>query len=253
MKPWQITMFVSPMGHDVNRISALCSRWLTETGLFRVEIVGECPAAKRSIEDFMEDPAAIAATDLFYFVCSDDHWHNPRHQKAFEEAVAGGIPVFFSHGLHPCFRDWPEIEKMIGLLWREEASHGDFDFFDVRMTEEKHPITEGVEGFHTKEELFCALTNVWNVPLQVLVTAHSPAERISRHAQPGTGNEEPLLTLGNYGQARIVDFILGHVWTHYTGHGLLENTTIAFEPPQVKTLLLRSCEWAITGKVEATK
>ena len=252
MQPYQVTMFVSPMGHDVNRISALTSRWLEESGLFRVDIVGECPAARISIEDFMQDESAVAATDLFYFVCSDEHWGNPAHRHALEQAVAGGTPIFFSHGLHPCFGDWPEMEKMIGLLWRDTASHGDFDFFDVSMTGEEHPITRGVAPFRTKEELFCALTNVWGVDMKVLVTAHSPAERISRHAQPGTGNEEPLLTVSSYGKGRVVDFLLGHVWTHYTGHGLLENTLIAFEPPQVKTLLLRSCEWAVTGKVEAS-
>ncbi len=250
MAPYQVTMFVSPMGHDVNRVSALVSRWLADTGFFRVEIVGECPAARRSIEEFMDDPAAVAATDLFYVMCPDDHWGSPARRRALEEAVAAGTPVFFSHGMHPCFGDWPEAERMIGLLWRETASHGDFDFFDVRMTEVDHPITRGVEPFRTKEELFCGLTNVWNVPLTVLATAHSPAERISRHGQPGTGRDEPVLTLGQYGQARIVDFLLGHVWTHYTGHGLLENTLIAYEPPPVKTLLLRGCEWAITGNVE---
>lgn len=59
---------------------------------------------------------------------------------------------------------------------------------------------KGVTAFDTKEELYCSLSNVQNVPLEVLATVHSPKEHISRHGAPGTGNEEPVLTLGKFGK-----------------------------------------------------
>ncbi len=249
-QPYQITMFVSPMGHDVNYVSSLLARWLEQTRMYQVTVVGECPHAVDTIENFMGDAGRIKATDLFFFLCADEHWKDESIRKNLEKAVAGGTPILFFHGLHPCFRDWAEIEKMIGLLWRDEASHGDFNYCDVKMTETEHPITEGITGFRTKDELFCGLSNVWNVEFEVLATAYSDPELESRWSAKGTGNNEPVLTVGNYGKGRTVDFILGHKWMYYTGHGLLENSTIAFEPPQFKTLLLRSCEWAITGDVK---
>ncbi len=246
---YSVVLLVSPMGHDVKRIADIVKRWLEDTGKFRVSIAGEHPRASRSIEEYMLDRDKVQSTDLFYFLCSDDHWQEPEMEKNLAEAVAGGKAVFFSHGLHPCFRNHPEIEKMIGLLWRETATHGDFNECDVSVTEEKHPITEGITGFRTSDELFCLLENPWNVPVKVLMTAYSDPELVSRWGLHGTGRNEPVLTVGNYGKGRTVDFLLGHVWPFYTGHGLLENTTVSMEPPQFKTVLLRSCEWAVTGKV----
>lgn len=254
MKKYKVVMLVSPMGHDVNRICTIVRKWMHETGAFDVEVAGTYPNADASIEEYMSDPGKIAQTDLFFFLCSDEHWKNPVLEENLAEAVSKGKGVLFFHGLHPCFQENPEIEKMIGLLWRETATHGDFNYCNVSMNSlEKHPITDGVENFRTKEELFCLLTNPWNVPVTVLASAYSDPNLISRWGLHGTGREEPVLTIGSYGKGNTVNFILGHVWTHYTGHGLLENTTIALEPPQFKTLLMRSCEWAISGKVEYTK
>ncbi|MDF2686904.1 MAG: hypothetical protein K0S55_2087 [Clostridia bacterium] len=254
MNKIKVTFFVSPMGHDVVRICKRVSEWMKNSGAFEVTVAGTYyPDAKCSIEEFVLNPELMANTDLFFFLCSDANWKNPNVRKALENAVENGTGVLFFHGLHPCFGDWEGAERMIGHLWRESASHGDFNWCEVKMTEHKHPITEGVEGFKTKEELFCGLSNVWNVQKEVLATAYSDKNLISRHGHPGTGKDEPILTTGNYGKGRTVNFILGHVWEYYTGHGLFENTLIALEPKQFKILLLRSCEWAVTGKVEKFK
>lgn len=255
MEKYNAVILVSPMGHDVNRVSTIVSKWLTETGIFNVETAGTYPKAKYSIEEYMLDKEKVNNTDLFFFLCPDDPWKNKETEQNLAEAVSGGKGVLFYHGLHPCFQNNPEIEKMIGLLWREEATHGDFNFTEVSIAEEKkrHPITEGVTGFRTEDELFCRLTNPWDVPVEILATAYSDANLRSRWGHPGTGQEEPVLTLGHYGKGITVNFLLGHVWGYYTGHGLMENSTIALEPPQFKTLLMRSCEWAAAGKVEITR
>ncbi|MDF2538970.1 MAG: hypothetical protein K0S76_1991 [Herbinix sp.] len=256
MEKYKVVLLVSPMGHDVNRICTIVRNWLIKTGIFHVEVAGTYPEAEVSIEEYMTDLSKVNQTDLFFFLCSDEYWQNPETEQNLAAAVSEGKGVLFFHGLHPCFSTNPEIEKMIGLLWRETATHGDFNYCNISMTdmtgEENHPITEGVKSFSTKEELFCLLTNPWNVPVKVLATAYSDPNLVSRWGLHGTGREEPVLTVGNYGKGNTVNFVLGHVWPYYTGHGLLENTTIALEPPQFKTLLMRSCEWAISGKVEHT-
>lgn len=248
----RITLFASPMGHDSDRISRLVVKWLKETNAFDITVAGTYPKNDCTIEAYMLDEARVAKTDLFFLLCSDEQWQDPRVRRNLENAVKKGAGVLSFHGVHPYFRDWPEAEKMVGLLWRDNTSHGDFNYCDVKMTAVEHPITEGVAPFRTKEELYCGLQNVQNMNLQVLVTGYSDPAQVSRWGRPGTGKDEPLLTVGNYGSGRTLNFILGHVWPFYTGHGLLENTMIAFEPPQVKTLLLRSCEWAATGRVEKT-
>ncbi|MCR5753479.1 MAG: ThuA domain-containing protein [Acetatifactor sp.] len=244
----KVVLLVSPMGHDVIRIADIVSRWLCDTGRFTVSIAGIHPKAECSIKEYMTDEKKVAETALFFFLCADDYW-DAENEKRLVEAVSGGKGVLFFHGVHPCFRNNPEIEKMIGLLWRETATHGDFNTCPVNMTKEKHPITDGVSDFETWDELFCLLENPWNVPIKVLATAHSDKERESRWGHHGTGLDEPILTIGEYGKGKCVNFLLGHVWTHYTGHGLMENTTISMEPPQFKVLLLRSCEWAAYGEV----
>lgn len=251
-RPYRVTMFVSPMGHDVKRVAQVLEGWLKETGIFTTSVVGVCPQAERSIHSFMSDVSRVRAQDLFIFLCPDDEWSDPDDRRLLEETVASGTPILFCHGLHPCFRNWPEMEKMIGLLWRQTAFHGDFNTCPVHVQQHEHPITRGVEDFITEDELFCRLENVHGVPLQTLVTAWSDPDRESRWGFKGSGMEEPVLTTGSYGKARTVDFLLGHVWTHYTGHGLMEDTLISLRPKQVKTLFLRSCEWAITGDVQAT-
>jgi type 1 glutamine amidotransferase len=257
MEKYRAVFLVSPMGHDVNRICTIVKKWLSETGIFDSEIAGTYPGAKYSIAEYMTDSKKVEETDLFFFLCSDEYWKEKKTEENLAKAVSSGKGVLFFHGLHPCFQENPVIEKMIGLLWRETATHGDFNYCNISMTddnmEKKHPITEGVTAFRSKEELFCLLENPWEVPLEVLVTAYSDPDIVSRWGLHGTGREEPVLTVGKYGQGNTVNFILGHVWPFYTGHGLMENSTIALEPPQFKTLLMRSCEWAVAGKVEATK
>lgn len=188
---------------------------------------------------------------FFLLLCPGEHFDDET-KKILEQAVSDGKGLLCYHGVHPSYNTWPAAEAMIGLLWCEEASHGDYDYFTVQPTAPDHPIMKGVTAFDTKEELYCGLSNVQNVPLEVLATAHSPKEHISRHGAPGTGNEEPVLTLGKFCKGITVNFLLGHVWPYYTGHGLLENTLLSLRPPQFKTMLLRSCEWAARGEIILT-
>ena len=247
MRKIRTAIFTSPMGHDVVRITRQVTAWLEDTGLFTVEQAGWFSGAPRSVDDFMADPDAVANTDLFFLNCPDDPFTTEQSKTALEQAVGNGAGFLAFHGLQPGCRNWPEIEKMVGLLWRDTASHGDYDWFTVEPADGAHPIMAGISPFRTKEELYCGLTNVHGVPLEILATAHSPKERIPRHGHPGTGNEEPVLTLGRYGKGITVNFLLGHVWPFYTGHGLLENTMLSLKPPEVRKMLLCSCLWASRG------
>lgn len=251
MERIRVSMLIAPMGHDVDRVGRQFERWMERSGAFEVRMAGTFSGAEIGIGEFLKNPENIAWTEAFVLMCPEEEFDS-QSKKLLETAVFSGKGILCFHGVHPSYRDWPAMEAMIGLLWRETASHGDYDWFRVKPTLPEHPIMQGVEPFETKEELYCGLSNVQNVPLTVLAAAHSPKGRISRHGQPGTGADEPVLTLGRFGEGITVDFLLGHVWTHYTGHGLLENTLLSLRPPQVKTMLLRSLEWAAREQLVLT-
>lgn len=122
MPKYNAVIFTSPMGHDVVRITNQVTAWLEASGFFTVSHAGWYPGAPRSVEDFMADTEAVAGTDLFFLNCPDDPFTTSEAKMALEKAVAGGAGFLGFHGIQPSCREWPEIEKMVGLLWRETAS-----------------------------------------------------------------------------------------------------------------------------------
>ncbi len=171
---YTVAIFSSPMGHDIVRVSARLTHWLTETGLFNVRHASWYQDAPRSVDDYMADASAVAETDLFLLNCPDDPFTTEKSRRSIENAVASGAGLLGFHGIQPSCHRWPEMEKMIGLLWRDTASHGDYDWFTVSpaagsfstrdgtgtLPSTVHPILTGLQPFRTKEELYCGLTNV---------------------------------------------------------------------------------------------
>ena len=176
-----------------------------------------------------------------------------------EEAVARGAGFVFLHGDHPCYwaevgmKPWAEVEKMAGLMWREPTRHGDYADAKVRIDDSDHPVTRGLCDFVTRDEVFCTCSNVHGVPLRVLASAYSDPDVISRHGLHGTGAWEPMVAIGQYGQGRTLNLLLGHVWPFYTGHGIGEDTMLSWKPKQVRQIFVRACEWAATGDTALTE
>ncbi|MFH1731585.1 MAG: hypothetical protein ABIF82_08030 [Planctomycetota bacterium] len=74
-----------------------------------------------------------------------------------------------------------------------------------------------------------------DTPCHVIAAAYSDPET------GGTGNDEPMLVVKEYGDGRVFHCILGRVWE---GGGM-----DTFENPDFQRVLLRRCEWAATGAV----
>jgi type 1 glutamine amidotransferase len=148
---------------------------------------------------------------------------------------------------------WPGFERMAGHVWRESTQHGDFGNFRIEIDKPAHPIVQGLSGFDTKDEVFCRMDNPYGVPFEVLASAYSDANIVSRHGQPGTGQWEPVAVTGQFGKGRTFNLGLGHVWPFYTGHGLGENTMVSWSPKPLRIMLARACEWIATGQVVHTK
>ena len=253
-------------GHDVHRVAAAVRTMLDESGAFETTVVCDTertPFSSRPLGDvsFAEwfRRGMIDSADVLIFNCGNYRFNDPGEQKILSDAVAGGCGFVFLHGDHPCYwaevgmKPFPEIEKMAMYLWREPTSHGDYGEADITIRDREHPIVRGLPDFRTKDEIFCGMKNVWNVPAQTLATAFSDRSVLSRHGQPGTGNDEPVLAVGRYGEGRTVNHSLGHVWPFYTCHGIGENTMLSFAPRPFRKMLVRSCEWAARGDCALTE
>lgn len=245
-------------GHDVQRVAKNNRIMLEQAGCFEILTVcdepdvGDMGFDRYFAGDYMEE------CQVFVFDCGNYRFVIKSEQERFERAVAAGAGCVFLHGQQVCYwkeagmTAWEEVEKMQGLLWRNATQHGDYGDAHVTVRSPEHPIMQGLTDFDTKDEIFCRCENVHRVPLEVLATAYSDPEVISRHGLRGTGEEEPVAVTGMYKKGRIYNQFLGHVWPYYTGHGLGENTMRSFRPRQFRQMFVRACEWAATGKVDRT-
>ena len=246
-------------GHDVHRVAEFLIGLLDQTGVFDITCVCDEPRLSDITFDDYFASGKISEADVFVFNCGNYRFNIKEEQVLLEEAVARGAGFVFLHGDHPCYwaevgmKPWAEVEKMAGLMWREPTRHGDYADAKVRIDDSDHPVTCGLCDFVTRDEVFCTCSNVHGVPLRVLASAYSDPDVISRHGLHGTGAWEPMVAIGQYGQGKTLNLLLGHVWPFYTGHGIGEDTMLSWKPKQVRQVFVRACEWAATGDTALTE
>lgn len=231
MKPISTLLLSGANVHDWARSTPFVARLLENSGRFTVTTTTEPSAA-------LEDAAQLAQYDLFLTEYLGPEWSEAAKNN-FEQAVASGTGLVILHSANNAFPGWVEYEKMIGLLWREGSNHGDFHEFQVRIVDHDHPITRGLQDFRQSDELYHNLIHMHDVPVHVLATAYSSPD------QHGTGKDEPMMAVTQYGQGRVFHMVLGHVALVYPEGA----TMVAFENPPFQQALLRGSEWAATGAV----
>lgn len=220
--------------HDWRRSAPFCRELLEERGPFAVDLVEDPEAV-------LEDPEQVGDYDLFFLDYNGQTWSATAREN-FEDAVRDGTGVVALHAANNAFPGWDAYETMLGLLWRDEASHGEFHDFEVEITAPDHPVTRGMDDFEHPDELYHGLTNPQDASYQVLATAYSDPET------GGTGQDEPVVLARRYGDGRVFHSILGHVWPGDPDEDR-GSTMVTFENDQFQTLLVRGSEWAATGEV----
>ncbi len=139
--------------------------------------------------------------------------------------VKSGKGFMVNHLASASFKEWDEFGNLCGRKWVMGTSgHGPGGMFTANIVKKDHPITEGLKDFQILDELYAKLQG--DSEIEVLVSAESDWSK----------NVEPLLFVKNYGKGRVVHNAFGH------DHKAIENDTN-------RILLIRSCEWAATGKV----
>jgi type 1 glutamine amidotransferase len=165
---------------------------------------------------------------------ADTKWSDA-NKKAFLDAVHdGGKGLVVYHYASAAFTkpNWKEFEKAIAGGWRTQGFHGPRHVFKIKTVADfKHPITAGLpaETGHASDELY--QNSMLTPGSVVLATAYSDP------AKPkGTGKDEAVVWVNNYGKGRVFECGLGH-------------DVEALDAPALEWLR-RGTEWAATGKVE---
>jgi type 1 glutamine amidotransferase len=255
--PIKALVLTGQNNHYWQASNVILQKYLNESGIF-VADVAVSPGTGEDMSAFRPDFSAYKAVVLDY---NGDSWSEETNE-AFMEYVKNGGGVVVYHAADNAFRNWKEYNEIIGLGgWenRDETdgpyvyfsegkevrdtspgpggSHGKQHEYKIRLRDENHPITKGLpkEWTHNTDELYDRLRGPAK-NLTVLATAYSDKET------GGTGRDEPILMVINWGKGRIFHTVLGHVGNDPT-HPAIEGASFI-------VTFLRGTEWAATGEVK---
>jgi type 1 glutamine amidotransferase len=229
--------------HKWQLTTPVLKKELEETGLFQVDVV-TLPAKP----EFSKYQVVVSNLD------SAD-W--PADLKAsFTEYMKDGGGFVVVHAADNAFAGWPEYNQMIGVggwrgrketagphwYWQDgklfgdttpgsAGGHGRRIPFAVTTRDSQHPIMKGLPPvwMHQGDELYNSLRGPGE-HMTVLATAYSDP------ANAGTGHDEPMLMVLNFGKGRIFHTTMGHDVNALSCLGFI-------------TTFQRGTEWAATGKV----
>jgi type 1 glutamine amidotransferase len=167
---------------------------------------------------------------------ADSKWSDA-NKKAFLDAVKGGKGLYVHHFASAAFArpNWEEYEKAVAGGWRTQGYHGPAHEFTVKKTDVKHPISEGAPAKfdHLVDELYSACMRTRGSV--VLATAYCDPSK-----PQGTGMDEAVVWVNQYGKGRVVENVLGH-------------DTKAMADKNFQEWVRRGVEWAATGQVESSR
>jgi type 1 glutamine amidotransferase len=233
------------------KTTEMMKSYLEQTGLFTVDVARTAP---KGVDDSFAPEFSKFDVVLSNYNGAD--WPEST-QKAFEKFIEDGGGLVVVHAADNAFPDWSAYNEMIGLggwgnrnarsgpylyydsrsqLVRDTSegpggSHGPQHDFLITKRDNDHPIMKDLpeKWLHAKDELYDRLRGpAENV--RVLATAWSDQEK------NGTGRNEPMVLVIEYGQGRVFHTTLGHEKYSQECVGFI-------------TLLQRGTEWAATGKV----
>lgn len=188
--------------------------------------------------DVTEQPSGLTAGQLLKYDVIVSNWNNfkdkslvwpEKTRQAYLNFISKGGGHVTVHAGGSSYYGWPEYHKIVAS-WGKQTRHGPIHEFPVKIELDNHPICRGVKSFQTKDELWQNTT--FPSSSKVLMTAFTSKE------SGGSGNNEPVLAVSQYGSGRCVNFMLGH-----------DANTMS--NPGFKTVLIQSVLWA--GKSKNTK
>ncbi len=149
----------------------------------------------------------------------------PVARTAILDFVRNGKGHVVVHAGGSSFMDWPEYQRMIGgAAWKPGITrHGPVHEFPVRLTAAAHPVTQGMDGFRTRDELW-------------IDTKLDAEATVLAEGQAADSSWQPVAAVNAFGKGRNFILMLGH-------------DVAALENPGCIDLLVRGTEWAASGTV----
>ena len=216
--------------HDWSWTTPSLKEILEESGKFEVTVT-EKPA------ETLADPETYRKYRALVLDYNGPRWGEAA-EKLFVEGVEAGTGILVHHAADNAFPGWKEYEEMVALMWRDGTGHGRFHSFDVKVVDRDHPVTRDMPDMIAHpDELYHKLVHMHDTDYRVLASAYSDPET------GGTGADEPMIIVKEYGKGRILHTALGHVWKgadigHYSHYD-----------PQFRDHIVRGTEWVATGEV----
>lgn len=222
--------------HDWRASAPFLRHALENTGRFEVKIDEEVRGMTA---------ASLSPYDVLLLNYNGPRW-GAGTERAIEDFVRSGKGFISFHGvtygqfygmvfdkrwtLPDGARGWTAYADLVGATWEPaKIGHSARHAFPVRWVDRDHPIAAGVE------ETFLANDELYH-RLDLRPGAHVLAAAFSDPKKGGTGRDEPIVWVGNFGQGRTAHTTLGHDLS-------------AMSQPGFVTTLARAAEWAATGSV----
>lgn len=219
--------------HDWAWTTPELRRILEDSGRFEV-------SGTQDPAETLADADTVARFAAFVLDYNGPRWGEVAEAN-FLAAVRGGAGVVVLHAANNAFPGWTEYEELVALCWREGTGHGSFHPFDVEILDRDHPVTRGLPPLPAHaDELYHELVHMHEAPHRVLATAFSDPET------GGTGKDEPMILVSEYGLGRIFHTPLGHVWRDDL------RSRASYADRRFQMLVVRGTEWAATGQVTET-
>lgn len=233
-KPVSLLIITGDHGHAWKETTRVLEDALSEGGRIKVDVT-TTPAKDLTDENLARYDVLLLNYKDTPKGAPETKWSDA-NKKAFLKAIhEGGKGLVVYHFASAAFTkpNWEEFEKAIAGGWRTQGFHGPAHEFKVKKTDYKHPISEGLpaEFDHATDELYSnSLLTPGSV---VLATAYCDPSK-----PKGTGKDEAVIWINNYGKGRVFNCALGH-----------DVKALSDKPTQA--WLRRGAEWAATGKVES--
>ena len=219
--------------HDWKGTTQMLQDILGTSGRFKVDVTST-PAKDLTDDNLAKYDVLILNYKETKDGAADTKWSDA-NKEAFLKAVRGGKGLVVHHFASAAFANpnWPEFEKAVAGGWRTQGYHGPKHEFKVKKTPVQHPVTTGLptEFDHVIDELYSASMRTRGS--LVLATAYADPSK-----PQGTGMDEAVIWVNNYGKGRVFENALGH-------------DTTAMSDPNYQRLMRRGVEWAATGEVSS--
>lgn len=239
--------------HDWQKTTPVLKKILTDSGRFTADVATFPTAGSEAASKFRP---AFRDYDVVLSNYNSQTMPNEQLKTDLLDYVRGGGAFVSVHAANNSFAAWPEYNEMVGLggwfdrnekwgpyvYYKDDkivrdgtpgrcGHHGPQHDYLVKTRDAEHPIMQGLpsEWLHVKDELYDSMRGPGK-NMNILATAYSDPKF------DGTGRDEPMLMVLNYGDGRVFHTMLGHA--DYSMHCVGFITT-----------LLRGTEWAATGKV----